>query len=90
MKTLSRVRPTMRLRLRLRLKPQHKRLLTMASPSEPIFVVPREFGAILSCGGKIYRYEMSPEQQLALASRFIETATIRIRERDSVKVEEGQ
>jgi len=63
----------------------------MASHSDqPIFVVPREFGAILSCGGEIYRYEMSPEQQLALATRFIETATIRIRERDSVKVEEAE
>jgi len=63
----------------------------MASPfDQPIFVVPREFGAILSCGGEIYRYEMSPEQQLALATRFIETATIRIRERNNVQMEKGE
>lgn len=45
-----------------------------------ILVVPREFGVILSCGGELYNHEMTPEQQLDLATRFIEIATKRIRD----------
>ena len=49
------------------------------SHSSPIYIVPREFGAILACGGELYHHEMTPEEQLSLATRFIEVATQRIR-----------
>ena len=50
----------------------------MANDS-PTFIVPREFGAILACGGELYHYDMTPEEQLSLATRFIEVATQRFR-----------
>lgn len=53
--------------------------MTSHSKDHPILVVPREFGVILSCGGELYHHEMSPEQQLDLATRFITVAMERIR-----------
>ena len=54
----------------------------MVSPfsDQPIMIVPREFGVILVAGGVKYDHEMSPDQQLRLATRFIEIATQRLRD----------
>lgn len=46
----------------------------------PSIVIPREFGLILSCGGELYRYEMTAEEQLSLATRIIQVASQRLRE----------
>lgn len=53
-------------------------------------IVPREFGVILVAGGIKYDHEMSAEQQLRLATRFIEIATKRFRDEADVKMAEKQ
>lgn len=53
-------------------------------------IVPREFGVILVAGGVKYDHEMTAEQQLRLASRFIEAATKRIEEKSDVEMAEKQ
>ena len=58
------------------------RLSAMTShfKDQPILVVPREFGVILVCGGQKFDHVMSAEQQLDLATRFIQIAQKRIRD----------
>ena len=64
----------------------------MVSPfkDQPILIVPREFGVILVCEGQKYEHEMTAEQQLRLATRFIEIATKRFRDEADVTMAKKQ
>lgn len=56
----------------------------MASPfkDSPTLIVPREFGFLLSCGGQLYRRDMTAHEQLDLAARIIEVAMQRLKGAD--------
>lgn len=64
----------------------------MASPfnDQPIMIVPREFGVILVAGGNKFDHEMTADQQLRLATLFIEIATKRLRDEADVEMAKKQ